>query len=253
MPYEALATAATPALIIYLLDTSESMAAKMDGFQKVDLVSRALKNVILEMVSRSTKGQVVRPRYRVAIFTYNDDVSDLFDGAITVDRFQNEGIPYMKAEGRTDTAAAFEKAEAFLKQEWSRMRSCPAPLVCHMTDGEYTGDDPQPVVRRIMQMNNGDGNVLVENIYLDAQALRNPVSNPYHWPGISREDQLGSESARVLFRMSSTIPNGYQSLFEDRGYSIKPGSRLLFPGNTPEMLEAGFMMSGMTPVVPPVG
>jgi uncharacterized protein YegL len=251
MPYEALATAVTPALIIYLLDTSESMATMMDGIQRIDLVSRALKNVILEMVSRSTKGQAVRPRYRVAIFTYNDNVSDLLNGAITVDRFQDEGIPYMKAEGRTDTATAFQKVEEFLKQEWARLRNCPAPLVCHMTDGEYTGNDPQPVVRRIMQMNNGDGNVLVENIYLDAQALRTPVSNPYQWPGISREDQLNSDPARVLFQMSSAIPDSYLALYQDRGYSIKSGSRLLFPGNSPEMVEAGFMMSGTTPIVPP--
>ena len=46
MPYEALATAATPALIIYLLDISESMGAKMGGEPKVDIVSKMLKKVL---------------------------------------------------------------------------------------------------------------------------------------------------------------------------------------------------------------
>ena len=249
MPYTALATAATPALIVYLLDISESMEARMGNVPKVDVVSKTLKKVVLEMVRRSTKGQSIRPRYRVAVFAYNDDVSDLFDGAITVTDFQTKGIPIMKAEGRTDTALAFEAAEQFLKREWSSLQNCPAPLVCHMTDGAHTGADPLPVAQRIMQMRNDDGNVLVENIFLDDKALKDPVDDPYSWRGVSSESQLSSNPARNLFRMSSTIPDSYRTLFEDKGYSIQSGGRLLFPGSSPEMVEAGFMMSGMTPIV----
>jgi hypothetical protein len=29
---------------------------------------------------------------------------------------------------------------------------------------------------------------------------------------------------------------------------MKPGARLFFPGNNPDMVEAAFTMSGMTPV-----
>jgi hypothetical protein len=249
MLYDALATAATPALIIYLLDISDSMSAKMGGEPKVDMTSKMLKKVVREMVQRSTKGQTVSPRYRVSIITYNDEVQDLFGGAITVDKFLKQGIPYMKPEGTTDTAKAFEAAEAFLRKDWGQIQNCPAPMICHMTDGEYTGEDPLPAAQRIMQMRNADGNVLVENIFLDDEALSAPVQDVYSWHGISSEAQLRSKAARGLFRMSSVIPDSYTGLFQDRGYSLQSGSRLLFPGTTPEMVEAGFTMSGTTGLV----
>lgn len=251
MPYEALATSKTPALIIYLLDMSGSMSDPIDpigGEPKIKVVTRTLKKVAREMVRRSMKGTTPSPRYRVAIFAYSDEVRDLFDGAITVDEFMNRGIPVMKSSGMTDTAKAFRAAEELLQKEWGNIQDCPAPLICHMTDGEYnTGGDPLPIARRIMQMRLADGHVLVENIFLDSDALPEQVDDPYEWPGISIEDQLASRPARHLFQMSSDIPNSYRELFEDRGYSIRPGAKLLFPGNTPEMVEAGFMMSGMTP------
>jgi hypothetical protein len=250
MAYDALATAATPALIIYLLDISESMSARMDGEPKVDVVSKMLKKVARQMVRRSTKGQSVSPRYRIAMFTYNDDVQDLFGGAITVTDLMNKGIPYMKPEGRTDTAQAFRAAEDLLKKEWPGLQKCPAPLICHMTDGEYTSEDPNGVAQRLMQMGSPDGQVLVENIFLDNAALKQPVSDPASWPGISSETQLATDAARGLFRMSSAIPDSYRELFMDLNYSVQKGARLLFPGTTPEMVEAGFMMSGMTPTLP---
>ncbi len=52
------------------------------------------------------------------------------------------------------------------------MQGCPAPLVCRMTDGQYSGHDPEPVAREIMSMRNNDGNVLLQNIY---DGVRGPV------------------------------------------------------------------------------
>jgi hypothetical protein len=48
--------------------------------------------------------------------------------------------------------------------------------------------------------------------------------------------------------MSSPIPDSYLRLFTERGYAMKPGARLFFPGNNPDMVEAAFTMSGMTPI-----
>ncbi|MGH9768839.1 MAG: VWA domain-containing protein [Blastocatellia bacterium] len=251
MPYLYEATRDTPALIIYLLDMSDSMNAQIGGQPKIDLVSKSMKKVAREMVQRCMKGTTVSPRYRVAIFAYNDEVRDLFGGAITIDQFVNTGIPVMKPSSRTDTAKAFLEAEALLQKEWASIQNGPAPLICHMTDGEYTDDDPLPIARRIMQMRTPDGNVLIENIFLDSDALPARVVDPYTWPGISSESQLASETARHLFQMSSNIPSSYRELFEDKGYSIAPNAKLLFPGDTPEMVEIGFSVSGLTGVQPP--
>jgi hypothetical protein len=47
--------------------------------------------------------------------------------------------------------------------------------------------------------------------------------------------------------MSSPIPRSYLELFADKGYKMREDARLMFPGDTPEMIEAAFTMSGMTP------
>jgi hypothetical protein len=248
MDYRALATRTTPALIIYVLDMSESMQHSLGAEPKIAIVTKMLKRVIIEMIRRSTKGSVISPRYRIACFAYNDEVRDLYGGAITVKEMSERGIPVMKASSRTDTAKALLQAEALLQREWSNIQAGPAPLICHMTDGQYNGDDPLPIAERIMQMRTPDGNVLIENLFLDDAALPQNI-DPYTWSGIANDTQLATDTARHLFHMSSPVPGSYQELFEDMGYHLGSGARLLFPGNAPAMIQAGFMMSGMTPTV----
>jgi hypothetical protein len=246
--YETTATKNTPALIIYLLDMSASMSAEIDGQRKIDLVSDTLTQVAREMLRRSMKGTQPSPRYRVAIYAYNNTIRDVLGGPKPIDEFVEIGIPVMKPDGQTDTAAAFEQAEQLLIRERSNLRDCPAPLLCHLTDGAYTGDDPLPIAERIRQMDFPDGAVLVENIFFDSDALRHPVSDPYDWRGVTSLDDLATNAAKHLFRMSSPIPQSYLRLFADRGYTMGSDARLLFPGDTPEMIEAAFTMSGMTPI-----
>lgn len=247
MPYTTTATKNTPALIIYLLDMSSSMSAEIDGRTKSDLITGTLMQVAREMVLRSMKGTVPSPRYRVAIYAYNDTVRDILGGPRPITELIEIGVPAMKPNGRTNTFAAFEAAEQLLIGERANLRNCPAPLVCHLTDGAFNGSDPIPVVNRIQQMTFPDGAVLVENIFFDANALHHPVTDPYEWQGVTSAGELATVTASHLFEMSSLIPESYLDLFTDRGYKVQKNARLLFPGDTPEMIEAAFTMSGMTP------
>ncbi len=247
MPYTTTATKNTPALIIYLLDMSQSMGVEIDGRTKSDLVTSTLMQVAREMVLRSMKGTIPSPRYRVAIYVYNDNVRDVLNGPQLITDLIEIGVPAMKPNGRTNTSAAFEAAEQLLISERANLRTCPAPLICHLTDGAFTHDDPLPVVERIQQMTFPDGAVLVENIFFDPGALRRPVTDPYEWRGVTSADELATDTAKHLLRMSSPIPPSYHELFTDRGYKVQANARLLFPGETPEMIEAAFTMSGMTP------
>jgi hypothetical protein len=249
MSYTIPATSKTPALIIYLLDVSGSMGDPLSGKTKIEVVTDALHQVAVRMVQRSTKGTTVAPRYRIAMYAYSSQVIDLLGGIKTVAELAQMGVPRLQPMDATDTAAAFREAETLLKSQLPNLQNCPAPLVCHMTDGEYnSGGDPEPIARRIMSMNVPDGGVLIENIFVTDKALPQPIQDAKNWPGINEETPLASAYSETLFRMSSPIPQTYAGVMAEMGYKLSPGARMLFPGDSPEIVELGFAMSGATPV-----
>lgn len=251
MAYTVPATSKTPALVIYLLDVSGSMGEELAGKPKIELISDALHQVAVRMVQRSTKGTTVAPRYRIAMYAYSSQVTDLLGGIKTVAELAQMGVPRLQPMDATDTAAAFREAERLLKTELGNLQDAPAPLVCHMTDGEYNqGGDPEPIAKRIMQMSVPDGNVLIENIFVTDKALTQPINDPKDWEGITEETPLASPYAETLMRMSSDIPPTYRSVMAEMGYKLSTGAKMFFPGNAPEIVELGFAMSGATPVTP---
>ncbi len=246
--YQSLATSRAPALIVYVLDISASMTQMLGNRRRIDVVRDALNAALRQMVFRSTKGTRVAPRYRVAMFAYSDDVYDLFEGVKTVDYVASKGVPEINPIRGTDTASAFAQVEYLLKQELPNLDRCPAPLICHMTDGEYTGNNPEPMVKRIMNMQVSDGHVLVENIFISDKILPTPITDPQQWQGIIPTTQLSNQYAQVLRSMSSPLPESYRLMMEDAGYQVQQGALMMLPGMSPEMVEMGFVMSTSTPV-----
>ena len=247
MPYEVLATSQAPALIVYLLDVSASMSKPLGTSRRLNVVCDALMSAIQQMVFRSTKGTRVTPRYRIAMFAYSDEVYDLLDGILTIDRVAPMGVPPLKPMRTTRTAKAFGVAERLLKSELHNLRGGPAPLVCHLTDGEYNGEDPEPVAKRIMEMTVDDGPVLVENIFISDDVLPDPISDAHQWTGITSATTLATDYANKLRAMSSAIPETYLREMNSSKYRLAPGSVMLIPGSSPELVSLGFQMSAATP------
>lgn len=249
MPYQTKATSATPALVIYLLDCSGSMQDPLDGVPKIDHVNNALAGVLERMTQRSTKGEVISARYRLAFIAYNDQPIDLLGGIKTIDEVMAKGRPRLTPGGRTDSAAAFAYARDLLRKELPGIAGHPAPMICHLTDGQFTGSDPLPVAQEIMQMANADGSILVENIYVERNLTLQPILDTEKWPGVSDESEISDVYARKLFAISSPLPDGYAATIADDGYALRAGSRMLIPGTSKDLIELAFAMSGATPVV----
>lgn len=248
MPYETLATQKTPALIIYLLDISTSMNKMIGEKRKIDMVMDALTAAVRQMVFRSTKGGMLAARYRIAILAYSNQVYDLLWGVKNIAEVAKLGLPEINPGKTTDTAMAFEAAEKILLEELPNLKDCPAPLICHMTDGEFTGDDPEKVIRRIKQMSVPDGKVLVENIYI-ADNLCNELNGDIStWGGILPRTDLKSDYAAKLRSMSSPVPESYRKNMLESNYHLAQGAVMLFPGTNPELVALGFQMSAATPV-----
>lgn len=248
MPYEIMATSKTPALIVYLLDVSASMAHPLGGKRRIDVVMGSLEAALRQMVFRSTKGARVSPRYRLSMFAYSDHVYDLLDGVKTVEQVARLGVPDLSPMRTTEAAKAFAQAEKLLQSELPNLRNGPAPLVCHMTDSEYTGADPKPIVQRIMQMAVPDGNVLVENIFISDKVLSQTIKDPFQWAGILPDTKLSNEYARKLQALSSQLPESYRAMMLENGYRLAQGALMLLPGTSPELVALGFQMSAATPV-----
>ena len=248
MAYEILATSRTPAVIIYLLDVSASMTQPLGEKRRIDIVTGALATTLRQMVFRSTKGKLVAPRYTIAMYAYSDKVYDLLGGIKTITDVAAFGVPELSPLRTTDTAKAFLAAERLLQKELQSLQDCPAPVICHMTDGEYTGDDPAPVVRRIIEMRVPDGNVLVENIFLSSRVLPKPIKDPFNWPGILSSTKLSNEYASKLRDISSPVPASYRAMMMENNYHLDPNAVMMLPGMTPELVAMGFQMSAATPI-----
>lgn len=249
MNYTIQASQRTPALIIYLIDISASMNMLMEDRRRIDVVYEALSLAIRQMVFRSTKGNRLTPRYRIAILAYSDDVYDLLNGIKGIDEIAAIGsLPDLTPKRFSDSAKAFLQAEKILQSEIPNMQDCPAPLVCHMTDGVATGEDPEPIARRIMNMSVPDGNVLVENIFISDHLMNQPISEPRRWKGILADTQLEDEHARKLKMMSSVLPESYREMLVEADYQLSPGALMMLPGTCSELVSIGFQMSASTPV-----
>jgi uncharacterized protein YegL len=235
----------TPMLIIYLLDISKSMDDTLGDRRRIDMVRDTLQEVVLEMVARSMRGATIQKRYRIAMFAYNDSVIDVLDGVWDIDKLAEKGIPNLNPGGGTNTAAAFVAAEKVLRDEIRHREYCPAPLVCHMTDGEYGGASPLPAANRIRQMATDDGPVLIENIFLSDRVLKKPVKDIHNWKGVRKQD-LSVEYARTLLLMSSALPESYLVELHKHGYSLPAGIPMMFPGENEDLIRLAFTVSAAT-------
>ncbi|SRR5579883_941213 len=240
------ATGLTPALIIYLIDASDSMNQPCGKTTKIGVVNTALRQVIRAMVGRSLRDGILQSRYRVAIFAYSTKVLFVTNGIRNLADFMNTGMPGFDASGKTDTAGGFEAVEKLLQEHLAEYQRCPAPLVCHLTDGAYTTNDPAPVIRRIQAMQVNDGPILVENIYIAENMLRKPVQNWKEWPGVLGVKDLNDDYARYLFSLSSPLPETYRRNINNYGYHLQPKTRLFFPGFESDLMQLAFAISAAT-------
>lgn len=249
MSYTTLATSQTPALIIYLIDISRSMNDLNLGQRRIDIVFSAIEKAITRMVLRSTKGATISPRYRIAMYGYHKSVIDLLGGIKSINELVEIGLHLPNLDYGTQTASGFSAIEKLLHVELPKIQDCPAPLICHLTDGLYGGQDPATVVERIKSMRVKDGGILIENIFLVRNILTRDIYNIDEWEGVRNTSQLrDKEYVLKLFELSSHIPDSYLTTMREFGYNLQPGARMLFPGNKPELVELGIAMSSATPI-----
>jgi hypothetical protein len=257
MNYANSATSKTPAHIIYVLDASGSMGVEMPGTgkRKIDFISDILEEVAYQIYLRAKRGNVIAERYRLAVIAYNDSVNEVTRGDyISVKEFI-QGIPEFGdlKDNPTNTYEAMIRTKELLRKTIAKIGpDYPPPIVCHLTDGEFTRQfgDPSGVMNEIIQMETSDGKVLLENIYLGNELLSKPVSDVTEWKGVSNPDELNASNpySKFLFDHSSVWPQRYAEYFnKEYKFNIKANTRMFFPAENVDIIKMAFTASTATP------
>jgi hypothetical protein len=105
------------------------------------------------------------------------------------------------------------------------------PMVIHLTDGEATDGDPEPFADELKRLRTEDGDLLLFNCHISesqAQSVVFPTS----------ELMLTDDRAKVLFRMSSELPETVRARAEVKGISCPLAARgMVFNADAAQMIQ----------------
>jgi hypothetical protein len=241
-----------PTCFLFVIDQSGSMDETMSGGRiKSEFVADVLNRTIAETIVRCTKADGVRDYFEIGVIGYGgDDVGSAFGGALSgrtllpISEIESNPLRIDEREQDIDTgddvldrqvvkfpvwidpqhdggtpmcAAMGMIAETVAEWCDSHPSSYP-PTIVHVTDGQSTDGDPEEIAEAVKGISTNDGEVLLFNLHVDTESGDEIV-----FP--SSEDELPDDYARLLFRMSSTVPDHLISVAQSMGYDVTDDSR----------------------------
>lgn len=240
-----------PALIVFVVDQSESMRDPLGGgaVSKSEAVAEHINNLLYELVLRSVKNprEEPRPYFFVSVIGYSttaegrsvirQEMRTLGETDLPVSTTQYAAAPLRivssstgrgishrpiwvepHAQGGTPMCAALDRAGRLVADWVRRHPASYPPIVMNLSDGEATDGDPGVWCRRIQSLATSDGQTLVFNI-----SLSDRPAQPLLFP--SGATGLGDEYAERLFAMSSPLPAPMQASAQGLGLDVRPGAR----------------------------
>jgi hypothetical protein len=258
-PYTQEISRQNKACFLFLLDQSFSMEEPLGNSsnRKCDELVTAINGWLQNMAIRASGDQGIKDWMDVGVFGYRTDrsanpiIESALSGALAGRQFvsiteigmnparidtRNQFIPDEETgemvevpcevpvwvdpvtEGGTPMCHMLYHAHQLLA-EWiaQHPRSFP-PIVVHITDGESQDGDPIPYAEAVRKLATEDGSVLLFNCHLSMTA-----ADPFMFP--AAEPGLPDELARVLFRMSSPLPDPFVRHATLEGFQLQPGAR----------------------------
>jgi hypothetical protein len=264
MSYEAQISRSSPTAFLFVVDQSGSMSDTMaSGKSKAEFVSDALNRTIMDFVIRCRKADGVRDYFDVGVLGYGGKgVSNGFSGALgatvlnPISAIEQNPVRVEDRKKKMDDGAGgiletsikfpvwFEpKAsggtpmrEALTRAAEELVAWCDAhpasypPTVLHVTDGESTDGDPEEIATHLTQIRTNDGESLMFNIHVSSLG-----ADPIRFP--SSTSGLPDNYAKLLFRMSSQLPEHLIRLAREKGNAVGVESRgFMFNAEAPEIV-----------------
>lgn len=239
-----------PGLFLILLDQSLSMEDPVSpGWSKAQEAAFSINKVIAAILAASDSGEEIKDRCTLGVIGYGQQVAPIIGGKIpefdanNIGTDERDGIKYKvwvepKHSNGTPMAAAFKIAYDIAK-EWTedtKNQDSFPPIVINITDGvpndfTDTGSAPETekVANSIGRLGTNDGNLLVLNVHI-GQASAPEIVFP------ANKDELPNLEAKLLFEISSEVPEKLREDAEKKGLKVRKGSRGMVYNATPSTL-----------------
>jgi hypothetical protein len=264
MPYEAQISRSSPTAFLFVVDQSGSMSDKMaSGKSKAEFVADALNRILMDLVTRCSKAGGVRYYFDVGVLGYGGSgVGNGFSGALSANvlnpisaieqnpvRVEDRGKKMDDgAGGVLETSVKFPvwfepvasggtpMREALTRAAEELVAWCDAhpdsypPTVLHVTDGASTDGDPEEIATHLTQIRTNDGESLMFNLHVSSLG-----ADPIRFP--SSASGLPDDYAKLLFRMSSALPEHLVRFAQEKGNTVGIESRgFMFNAEAPEIV-----------------
>lgn len=249
MAYTAEISRVNPSCFLFMIDQSGSMGDPFGGSDSglskaeelASVVNRSLSNLII----KCSKDNEVRRYFQVGVIGYGAGIGPVLGGNLLGqdlvwidDIYSNpsrvEDRPRKVSDGAgglvevmtkfpvwldpvasngTPMCHAFSYAQSILNDWVAKHPASFPPVVIHVTDGESGDGDPSELADALRQLQTQDGNLLLLNLHLSSR--RAPT---IHFP--SSTESLPDEYARLLFQMSSLLPEYMRNEARNSGYNV---------------------------------
>jgi len=224
--------------------------AGASGGTKAKAVSDAINNLLQNLVLRCAKAEGVRDYFYVGVIGYGVGVGPAWSGALhgselvpismignqpaqVEDREKKipdgaggiitETVKFPTwfdpvANGQTPMTKAFKLAESILTNWLSEHPNCFPPILINISDGAATDGDPTHNAESVMNLQSSDGNVLVFNLHISGSN-----ATPIEFP--DNEGMLPDQYAKLLYNISSVLPEHLKNEAQSEGFSVTDQSR----------------------------
>jgi len=250
--YTAEISRSNPTALLFLVDQSGSMEDKMStGRSKAQQVADVLNRTLATLITRCTKAEGTRNYFDIGVIGYGVNgeyngfkgalgssilhpISSIEASPIRIEERQKkmddgaggiieQSIKFPvwfepQANGGTPMCQAITKAAEELVAWCDSHPNSYPPTVLHITDGESTDGDPEELATQLRQIQTGDGPVLMFNLHVSTSG-EPPVEFP------ASEIGLPDAYAKLLFRMSSSLPDHLIRFAQEKGFKVGMESR----------------------------
>ena len=265
MTYSAAISRTNPTAFLFLVDQSGSMGNRMSSEKtKAQFVADSLNRTLANLITRCTKAEGTRDYFEIGVIGYGGNGVYNGFGSITnssilckISTLEANPLRIEERKKKMDDGAGgiVEQAikfpvwvepiasggtpmcEAILKAAEELANWCDAhpdsypPTVMHITDGESTDGDPEELARKLGMLQTSDGQVLLFNLHvseLGTNSLKFPTS----------ENGLPDSFAKLLFRMSSQLPEHLVRFASEKGFQVDIESKgFMFNADAPEIVD----------------